>query len=299
MKNQLNWDDLRYFLHVARTGNLTQSSLELKVSQSTIARRIKALEDDLKTTLFTRHQTGYSLTEQAKGLTKYAEEAEAKIMRLQHTVSTFQTEIAGTVRLATAENIATGLLIPALPKLYKKHPGLTLEIITGVTSVGFQKHEADIALRTVRPEQENLLVRRVGKMSYGIFCHKEYPRHKEYPANPTVSEASLGQYHFITWDNAYAHLPSARWLARHLPQVKSVLATTSIVSQIAAVKAGIGAAILPHFLAASHHEFTPLAEHIFADDLWLVSFAELRTSPTIRAVIAFIVGELNQSMLRL
>lgn len=223
MKSKLNWDDLRYFLHVVRTKNLTQSALDLKVSQSTIARRITALEEDLKISLFTRHQTGYFLTEAGKDITKYAEEVEAKIMGLQHTVSTFNTEIAGTVRLATAENIATAILIPALPKLYQQYPELQIEIITGLATVGFLRHEVDIALRFIRPEQDNLLVRRAGQMTYSIFAHKNY-----LDQFPKSAPQELNRYKFISWDSSYSHLPSARWLLKHIPDAQSTLVISSV-----------------------------------------------------------------------
>lgn len=292
IKSKLNWDDLRFFLHVVRTKNLTQSALDLKVSQSTIARRITSLEEDLKISLFTRHQTGYFLTEAGKDITKYAEEVEAKIMSLQHTVSTFNTEITGTVRLATAENIATAILIPALPKLYQQYPALQIEIITGLATVGFLRHEVDIALRFIRPEQDNLLVRRVGQMAYSIFAHKNY-----LDQFPKSDSRELNRYKFISWDSSYSHLPSARWLLKNVPAAQSSLVISSVSAQIAAVQAGLGAAVLPHFLVANSHGFIPISESVFIDDLWLVSYSELRTSKNIRVVIDFIVNELNKSLL--
>lgn len=289
MKSRLNWDDLQYFLHVARTNNLTQSALDLKVSQSTIARRISGLEEDIKITLFTRHQTGYFLTEQAKDIFQYALDVEAKIMGFEHAVASLQDDVAGTVKLATAENMATEVIIPALPKLYKQYPKLRLEIVTSSSTVGFLKHEVDIALRLVRPEQDNLLVRRVGRMSYSLFAHTKYLASFQKPYAKHVE-----QYQFITWDSAYSHLPSARWLAKHIPNAQSILATTSVATQIASVKAGLGVAVLPNMLAAHDKELIAIKEDVFADDIWIVSYAELRSSKNIRAVIDFIVQELHE-----
>lgn len=289
MKNQLNWDDLRYFLHVARTNNLTQSALELKVSQSTIARRISGLEKDIKITLFTRHQTGYFLTDQAKGIFQYALAVEAKIMGFESAVDSVKDDVAGTVKLATAENMAIEVIIPALPKLYQKYPNLRLEIVTSPNTVGFLKHEVDIALRSVRPEQDNLLVRRVGKMSYSLFAHTKYLANFKKPYIKHID-----QYQFITWDSVYSHLPSARWLAKHIPNAQSILAITSIATQLASVKAGLGIAVLPNLLTAHDKKLIAIKEDVFADDLWIVSYAELRSSKNIRAVIDFIVQELNE-----
>ncbi|RKS87079.1 DNA-binding transcriptional LysR family regulator [Orbus hercynius] len=292
MNRRLNWDDLQYFLHVAKTGNLTQSALDLKVSQSTIARRISALEKDIKVTLFTRHQTGYYLTEQAKSIFHYAEEIEAKFMGLEHTAATLQMDVEGNVKLATAESLANHLIIPVLPKLYQKYPKLQLEIVSGINSVGFVTHEVDIALRFVRPEQNNLLVRRVGRMSYSLYAHQNYllPFKKPYADN-------MDRYSFITWSNSYSHLPSAKWLAVNIPNTASKLVTTSVANQVASVEAGLGIAVLPDMLVKNNKELIAIKKHIFFDELWIVSYPELRSSNNIRAVIDFLVNELNETTL--
>lgn len=292
MNSQLKWHDLQYFLQVARTGNLTRSALNLRVSQSTIARRISALEKSLKVTLFTRHQTGYYLTDQAKNLLHYAEEIEAKFMGLEHTATTLQTDVEGTVKLATAENLATHIIIPALPKFYLQYPKLQLEIITGINSVGFLTHEVDIALRLIRPEQDNLLVRHVGKMSSSLYAHKKYltPFRKPYDDN-------INLYNFITWNKAYSHLPSAKWLANHVPNLKSTLMTTSVANQIASVKAGLGVAILSDIVVKDDDELIAIKKNIFFDDLWIVSYPELRSSNNIRVVIDFLVNQLENEPL--
>lgn len=292
MKNRLNWDDLQYFLHVARTGNLTQSALSLGVSQSTIARRISTLEEDIKVTLFTRHQTGYYLTEQAKSIVQYAEDIEAKFMGLEHTATTLQSDVEGFVKLATAESLASKVIIPVLPKLYQKYPKLQLEIITGINSVGFLTHEVDIALRLVRPEQDNLLVRRVGKMPYSLYAHQDYLLPFEQPY-----EDDLERYNFITWRNTFSHLPSAKWLAITVSDIKSKLITTSVANQLAAVEAGLGVAVLPDVVVENSKALIPIKKYIFFDDLWIVSYPELRSSNNIRAVIDFLVIELERSSL--
>lgn len=292
MNKRLNWDDLQYFLHVARTGNLTQSAYDLKVSQSTIARRISALEEDIKITLFTRHQTGYYLTEQAKSIFEHAKEIEAKFMGLEHTATTLQMEVEGKVKLATAESLATQLIIPVLPKLYQKYPKLELELITGINSVGFLKHEVDIALRFVRPDQENLLIRRVGRMSYSLYGHKNYLASFKQPYSNNIR-----RYNFITWSGGYSHLPSAKWLTKHIKNAKSTLVTTSVANQVASVNAGLGIAVLPDMLVKNNETLITIRDHIFFDDLWIVSYPELRSSNNIRAVIDFLVNELNESTL--
>ncbi len=281
----MDWNDLRFFLAVARTHSLTKTALELKVSQSTVSRRIGAIEASLRTRLFIHHQTGYFLTDTGQDVLKYAEEVEDKVLFLERKISGLDLRPAGTVRLATAVTLASHLIIPALPRFQALFPDITLEIITGVNTVSMSRHDADLALRLVRPEQYSLKIRKVGCMASAVYGSEAYIR--QHPLSDTDSLAGRG---FITWDSTYSHLPSSKWLSETYPNMPSMLVTTSLVSQIAAVKANLGLAVLPCYIASQSSEMVEVipTEKVFSEDLWLVSHADLTASARVRAVSEFL-----------
>lgn len=282
----MDWNDLRFFLTVARTQSLTKTAAALKVSQSTVARRIGALESSLKTRLFAHHQTGYFLTDAGQDVLHHTEEVEGKILALESHISGTDMRPAGKVRLATAMTLASHLIIPALPRFNAQFPDIVLEVITGINTVSMSRHDADIALRLVRPEQQSLKIRKVGRIASAVYGSKTYL--EAYPATDIATQQGRA---FITWDPAFGHLPSAKWLNEHYPNAASALVTTSLVAQLAAVKAGLGLAVLPGFIAEQESELIAAipADRVFMEDLWLVTHAELTASARVRAVADFLV----------
>lgn len=291
----MDWNDLRFFLTVARTQSLTKTATILNVSQSTVSRRIAALESSLKARLFVHHQTGYFLTDAGQDVMKDAEEVEGKVLSLESRISGFDQRPAGKVRLATAITLASHLIIPELPRFNARFPDIVLEIITGVGQVSMSRHDADIALRLVRPEQQSLKIRKVGRIDSAVYGAKTYLE-----SHPAVANDPQQGRGFITWDSSYSHLPSAKWLQDTFPKAPSVLVTTSLVAQIAAVKAGLGLAVLPDFIAAQEPDLIEVmpAKKVFSEDLWLVTHADLSASARIRAVADFLAEIIGEDRLR-
>lgn len=282
----MDWNDLRFFLAVARTNSLTKTAATLKVSQSTVSRRIGALESSLRTSLFLHHQTGYFLTDAGQALLSYAEEVESRVGALEHAFAGRDGDAAGTVRLATAETLANHLIIPALPQLQADYPAIRLELITGVNTVSVVRNDADIALRLVRPEQNTLKIRKAGVMASAVYAAESYLR-----THPAPPDAPLRGRRFITWDSTFSHLPAARWFDEQVADKTSMLATTSLVTQLSAVNAGLGLAVLPCFIAAQQPglvEVIPSGQ-VLSEDLWLVTHADLIASARIKAVAEFLM----------
>jgi DNA-binding transcriptional LysR family regulator len=291
----MDWNDLRYFLTVARTGSLTQTSSELKVSQSTVSRRIVELEENLGVALFQRHQTGYFLTDEGREVLRHAAQVEDSILALERGAAGLDKDPSGVVRLATSENLATDLIIPALPAFRERYPGICLEIITSTVAAELGRREADLALRVVRPTRGNLTVRSVGHMTYSVYGSRDYlDRH------PYIEGEPLGGWHFITWNDSHAFMPAAAWLKRHHPGCKIALVTSSLPSQIVAVRAGLGLAVIPDFLAIGD-DLVPVisSDQMFSNKVWLVTHADLVASARVRAVGDFLADRVMRTNLDL
>ncbi|SFB63886.1 DNA-binding transcriptional regulator, LysR family [Rhizobium sp. NFR07] len=291
----MDWNDIRYFLAVARTASLTQTASDLKVSQSTVSRRIVELEGDLGVALFQRHQTGYFLTDEGREVLRHAEQVEDSILALERGAAGLDQDPSGVVRLATSENLATDLIIPALPAFRERYPGISLEIITSTVAAELGRREADIALRVVRPTRGNLTVRSVGHMTYSVYGSRDYlDRH------PYIEGEPLGGRHFITWDDSHAFMPAADWLKREHPGCKIALVTSSLPCQIVAVRAGLGLAVIPDFLAIGD-DFVPVisSDKMFSNKVWLVTHADLLASGRVRAVSDFLADRVMRTNLDL
>lgn len=277
------WDDTRTFLAVARHGTLSGAAAELHLGIATLSRRIERLEKALKLPLFVRQQSGYQLTEEGAGLIEKAEALEAAAAAFTSGVSR-ATQLSGRVRLATAENLATSLILPALPQFHAQYPSIRLELVTDITTVNLHRRDADVALRMVKPERGNVTLRRLGTLGFGLYASPDYvvQREAHHDAGDYDSDA------FITWGEMQAHLPAAQWVERVLQGREPALTTTSLATQLAAAKAGLGIAVLPHFLALEAGLVCVAADIGVDQPIYLVIQTDLTQSGRTRAVADFL-----------
>ncbi len=220
---RLRWDDARVFLAIARSGSLSGAAGGLGSGLATVSRQIERLEAALGLTLFSRHQNGYRLTDDGAALLERAEALEQAAEAFAEG-SAAQTEIAGRVRLATAETLANHLIIPALPGLTDQYPDLTLEVVTDVQAVNLHRRDADLAVRMVKPERGNVTIRRLGTLGYGLYASQGYIAGR--PAKR--EDARFDTDRFIGWCETYGHLPAAQWIERILRGHAPILATTTL-----------------------------------------------------------------------
>lgn len=227
-----------------RTGTLSAASAQMGVGLATLSRRIERLEDALGVPLFVRQQSGYRLTEDGAELVRGAEAMEAAALAFGIGAKE-RLEVAGSVRLATAENLATGLILPEMERLRTDHPALTVEIVTDINTVNLHRRDADLALRMVKPERGNVTLQRLGTLGYGLYGARGYVAARSVATDAGSYDADA----FIGWGEAQSHLPAAQWIERVLRSRAPAVTTTSLSTQLAAAKAGLGLAVLPHFLA--------------------------------------------------
>lgn len=298
MKNasvaRLHWDDAPVFLAIARQGTLSAAARDLDLGVATVSRRIERLESSLGVALFLRHQSGYTLTDEGAELLSRAETLESAMAGFRADTSPTG-PVRGHVRLATAENLANGVIIPALAPLLVEHPQLTIDIVTDVSSVNLHRQDADLAVRMTRPSRGNLKVRRVGTLGLGLYGSSEYLASRQ----PMADTFDAEHHRFIGWSDVQADLPAAQWLERVLQGGVPVMTTTTLSAQVQAVSAGIGLAVLPHFLARDAGlQALPVVLGI-DHPIWLVVHSDLSTSRRVRIVADHIVQTLSRASSRL
>jgi DNA-binding transcriptional LysR family regulator len=279
----LIWDDIRAFLAIARTGTLSGTAGRMGLGLATVSRRIERLEGAVGQPLFVRHQSGYRLTEDGTALIERAEEMEAAALSLTAGLRQ-EASVSGTVRLATAENLATGLILPELGRLRAKYPQLTIEIVTDIATVNLHRRDADIALRMVKPDRGNVSLQRLGTLGYGLYGAPRYISARSSATDASAFDAD----DFIGWSETHTTLPAAQWIERMLKGRAPAITTTSVATQITACASGLGLAVLPHFLARPHDLICLDADLGIDQSIWLVTQSDLAQSRRVRAVADFL-----------
>jgi DNA-binding transcriptional LysR family regulator len=289
----MEWDEVRYFLAVARCRSLIAAARTLKVSAATVARRIDALEKRLGARLFERRQTGYVLTGSGEGICAEAEAAEESILALERKALGRDLSVSGKVRIAATDDIAAHVIAPYLSEFRAFHPDIELEIVAQMDVLNLTRREADIAVRSAKPEGGDLIARRIGSWGYGLYASRSYV--EAHNLRPGLT--SLSQLEVITWTEEWARLRGGPWLREHAPTAKITVTSDSRRVHQNACKAGIGVAVLPCRIADLEDELVCLLspETVLSLDLWLVVHSDLARIARIRAVADFLAKAVGRA----
>jgi DNA-binding transcriptional LysR family regulator len=277
---RLDWEDVRFFVALARFNSLSAAARTLDVNHATVARRVASLEGTLGRSLFDRRANGYALTAEGKAILDAANAMDqAAFSVLRHLDA--GTELSGLVRLTTARVLADGFLIDRLGALHECYPALDLELIAESRIVSLSKREADIALRLGRPRDSELIARRAARVAFGFYASAGY-RDKLDAGHAPV---------FIGYDEDSDFVAEAAWLARLLRDQRFAFRSNSQTSQAAAARAGYGVALLPLYLAANDPGLVPISmgEPPPARDVWLLIRPDLAKIPRVRAVADYLI----------
>lgn len=263
----MDWNDLKFFLEVARAGSLSAAARGLGVSTSTVSRRIEALEAAWQVPLFRPHRDGYELTPAGADLLAPAELAEAQMRHVERAALNREAALSGPVRIDAPELLGQEVILPNLAGLLRDHPEIVLDIRSSVLPVRLGTQDSDIVLRLVRPERGNYRIRAAGRIGFGIYCAQDYAGRCGVPQ----IGADLAHHRVIGWHEDQGFLAMAGWLQHLCPAVRPALRLGSFTAQLAAVRMGFGLAVLPRF-AAADAGLVPVLTGVpgLTLDLWLL-----------------------------
>ena len=276
----MNWEDIRTFLAIARQRSLSGAARELGLSQSTMSRRLVALEERSGARLLLKTPHGYTLTPLGETVLANAERMDEDAMALERVVQGRDVALSGLVRLTTVETLANRLLPIAVSALREDYPGITVELLSDTRSLSLVEREADLAIRMVRFEHNELISRRMGTMVCALYASPDYRAAHPQPLTEPGHD-------LITVMDDMAHQSEARWLAEKVPEGRAVYRTNSRDAQAAAAAQGIGIACLPQYTAEHMAGLERIREAGLgpAREIWLGVHRDLREMPRIRAVI--------------
>src|SRR3984893_13331993 len=188
-----NWDDLRYFLAVARTGTLSAAAKQLGTEHTTVARHIQALEDELNNRLFHKSNSGYRLTAAGERLLAGAEAIESPYVSHKQHASSEGQPIIGRVRIGAPDGFGSVFLAPRVRALSDRYPRLEIEILPSARLFSLLKREAEIAIGLSSPEHVRVVSRRLTDNRLYVYASRAYLE----GAAPVVSREDLQEHPFI------------------------------------------------------------------------------------------------------
>jgi DNA-binding transcriptional LysR family regulator len=280
-----SWEDVRYFLAVARAGSLAKAGRALKVQHTTVARRVTQLEQDLGVALIARTPDGVQLTAAGERALAHAEAVEAQMSALALAVGGDDDRVEGAVRVTVSEGVS-GFLLRRLAPLKARHPLLDIHILTSNRAYDLSRGEADIAIRAVVTSDSELKIRKLADAAWCVYAAKEYLAAHEPPMNAD----DLKNHSLIGFDEGLANVPGAIWLRDHGLEDRVVLRTNSIPSALSAAVSAIGLALLPSVAACDEGAVVRVLDDVVIDrrPMWLVTHPDVARTARVRVVMDFL-----------
>ncbi|MCO5732460.1 LysR family transcriptional regulator [Rhizobium sp. SSA_523] len=285
MRTPFTWDDLQFFLAVARSGQLSTAARQLRSSHATVSRRIDRLEFSLKVKLFERNPRGYVLTPLGHRFVETAEKVEQEAERLQEEICGGPGLQRGVVRLSAPEGFSNFFLAQRLPDLAAHSPNISLELVTIQQIMSLSRKEADLAVVLDPPKAGPYYCEQLTEYHLGIFATADYLDAHGVPqcADDLLAHAFIGYIQ----DMIFA--PGLDYLGDVHPRIRPGFQSSSIFSQLTATRNHLGLCVLPMFITNQYQELRPvLPELVLRRHYWLACHQDLLQVGRVRSVMDFL-----------
>jgi DNA-binding transcriptional LysR family regulator len=284
-RTELDWEDVRIFLALARHGSLSAAARTLSVNHATISRRLQSLEASLGQRLVERRPEGYLLTSAGTHALAAANDMEQAAQILSRGMT--DGAPAGLVRINAPPALSSGFLASRLATLASRFPRLDIELAPNHRVVSLERHEADIAVRFGRLKSSDLVARLLVTVGYGFYGTDEACRAAEAGIDPVL----------IGFDEPNAYLPEALWIARHFSRARIAFRANDQFAQSIAARSSAGLVLLPHYLGRSDPllrmcELGPVPPR---KDVFMLTRRRDRKDASIRAVADEVAGIFEQA----
>jgi len=284
-----NWNDIRFFLALSRSNSFVAAAAQLKVTHSTVSRRVATLEAALQTKLFVRTDKGCRLTPAGEQLLPLAEELEKTALMLQAHVAGKDKQLSGTIRIGSPDGLGNYFLASRLCALQRKNPMLEVELIAVPMYYSLHKREVDILISLKKPTEEKIICKRITNYRFGLFAAPAYLHgHK-----PIKMLNDLVTHSFVSYIEDLIYDEKLRFLEEFVSGLPTVFRSSTIIAQMNALKAGVGIGVIPYFMAHTEKGLVSvLPEHYIEREFWLQVNPDSRQLARVRATIDFIVDEI-------
>lgn len=274
----VNWDDLRILSAFARETSVAAVSRRLGIDQSTVNRRLRALEHAIGMRLLDRTEGRASLTALGLRALERAACMERDVAEILQSAETEAEEISGVVRLTSVAAVNSDYLVHHLRELYERHPGIVVDLVSSDEKLDVARREADLAVRVSRPESGDLIIRKLVEVDFAIY-EAARPQFAPEPGDWVAYSSDLGR------------VPEMRWLESRLGDGRIRLHGNDTRTLCGALANGIGRGLLPVMSGDAHPDLRRCAPGgvVLTKDLWLVMNREARESRRVAAVADWLI----------
>ncbi|UQR66640.1 LysR family transcriptional regulator [Bradyrhizobium sp. C-145] len=280
----MNWDDVRIFLAIYRAGTLVGAGLALGVDQTTVGRRLAALEKRLGSILFLRTNAGYVLTASGEEALRAGEAMERLAVSFEHRSVGSDARVAGDVRVTTTDSLAIDFVIPAIDRVRIDHPDIRVILTTTTKLLDLGRREADIAVRTLRPAHSDLIVRRLAEWEVGLYASRKY---LDARGRPRRGSAFAG-HDLAIYQPGVTNRQGATLAGESVAEGKIIAELDSSLMLASVVRAGLALGELPTYHAKRDPDLVriwPMRKRAAPYEVWLVLHADLARAARVRVVV--------------
>jgi len=288
----LDWDDLRYFLAVARAGSLTAASRALGVAQPTVGRRLAAFERALGAKLLVATPAGQQLSPTGQRLLAHAAQMEREALAAERVASGRDSGLAGRLVITASEWMIRSVLAPLVAPFLAAHPALEVELLAEARHLSLVRREADLAIRPSPFEQQEVVQRRLGSIGFGLYASDAYlARH----GVPDFARQCEG-HSLIAMSESLRKIPDVTWLPRFAAKARVVARTNGREPMASLAAAGIGLACLPRFLGDASVGLRLIHPPVAAPErtLWIGVHRDARSVPRVKACLRFLSDDIQR-----
>lgn len=282
------WDDARVFLAIHRTGSLSGAGRQLRVNQSTVGRRLGALEEAIGARLFDRTPDGYVITPPGERFLAHAEHMENEADDVLREIAGEEARLTGIVRVTAADAFGLRVLTPVLGRFHARYPEIEIALISDSRILSLTKRESDIGIRSPRPKEPSLVTRRIAEIGFGLYASRAYLAERGVPRPGSDFEG----HDVVGFEDDYG--PDAIWLTQNVRRGRVVMRVNRTLACLELARLGVGLAIVPCYLGDPEPDLVRILgpSEAITMDLWLVLHKDLRHTARVRACADFIVAEL-------
>ncbi|MHA7880688.1 MAG: LysR family transcriptional regulator [Saccharospirillum sp.] len=291
--HRIHWDDFETVLAIAESGSLSGAARRLRVNHATIFRRLGEIESRIGTKLFERSRTGYTATPAGEELADSAREMEAFVLEAERRIVGRDLQPTGAVWVTTTDSMVAGLLSPLFAQFRKEYPGVSLDVAVSNQLFNLTRREADVAIRPSNAPPEHLIGRKLADIGMAIYGSKQGGIQR-LPEDPTTVE----------WVGPGSRLfdqPMRQWMANQGVDAHCAFRIDTLIGMLSCVKAGLGVAPLPCYLADLEPDLVQLTDPIPSLNygIWFLMHPDLRGVSRIQSLLAFMTETIGAQQARL
>ena len=285
--HSLNWDDLKYFLAVARTGTLRSGADSIRVNHTTLTRRLSVMEERVGSRLFDRSKQGLVLTQLGEDLVPHAERVEAEMTAASRVIVGRDAQPSGTVYITLPHGLAMTSLMDDFTAFADLYPDITLNMNFTNDIRDLTRREADVSLRVASEVTDDVVGRKLVQMSQAAYCTREYAER--------VSDNGGEGLNLIGWHEP-EEAATAQWVKEsYYPKATLKHRVSELVPLITLAASGLGMAYLACNLGDRHPNLirAPFQKPMAYRSIWLLLHRDLKNTARVRLFVDFLAARVQ------